>query len=217
MILKTTITMVILLFTVSAGSAEVDAKLLGRISRGMVKIQRGAWYDCGDKLTIEEQHSKAVRIAYNVLKNEPSFSPWGVIGTMYNESRFDSCALGYYPRKWAYKNGLLMRRKTTISHSFEDILNVVTDKEADNEYSMTGFDLGLCQILSRFYPNQEREMLSIARGVGICVGEMENRAARNKTKTPWLYWRGHAAEWYRTKIKRWVKRMGATAEELREL
>lgn len=214
---KTITALVLLLFTVSAEAVEVDVKLLGRISRGMVKIQKGIWYSCGEKLNEKEQQDLAIRIAYKVLSEKPSFSPWGVVGTMYNESRFDTCALGLHPRKWAYQNGILKRRKLSISHSFEDILNVVTDKEADSEYSVSGFDLGLCQILSRFYPNQERALLSIVEGVGICVGEMENRATRHKTKTPWLYWRGHAVEWYRAKIKRWAKRMGATAKELREI
>lgn len=183
----------------------------------MVKIKHGIWYDCGKKLTKEEQQNTAMRIAYKVLKRNTDYSPWGVVGIMYNESGFDSCALGVGPREWAYREGMLKRRRGTISHGFADVLNFVTSRRAKNRYSLSGFDLGLCQLLTRFYPAKEREMLTIADGVDICIDEMDARAVRHKDK-PWLHWHStKKTQWYRNKVRRWARVMGATRKELRSI
>ena len=201
----------------------VDARLVGQLAKGMRHIidtrDRGQWAYCGEILDDSEQDKVSHAIAYQLVSNMQSlgadFSPWGVASTMYNESRFDACALGLGPRSWAYQKGLLRKPRTHISHASEDVLRVVGSEQARRRFALSGFDLGLCQVLSRFYRDETAEtMISLVGSVRICVLEMKARADHYKTSTPWLYWRGSATRWYHGKIRRWAKRMGAPRGEV---
>jgi hypothetical protein len=205
--------------------------LIGRIAIGMRKIikkrDNGKWYYCGRLLNSVEQEEISVAMAYHTVINQQSLgieniSTWGIIATAYNESGFDACALGIYPRKWGYKTGLLKRSRdnnTNVlirSHSRAEVLNFINSKRAKKKYRFSGFDLGPCQILSRFYRGQESSALTIDKGMRMCVVEMNERARRNKTTKPWLYWKGILpVRWYGNKIRRWARIMGATPKELR--
>lgn len=200
-----------------SGLPQEQVRLIGTLAEGMTRIKEkrdhGTWGYCGKTLSSEEQKEKALQIAYTLIVEMVSvgvskkISPWGILGTMYNESGFDSCALGLFPRKWAYEEGLLVRRKTGISHSLKEILTVIRSKKARKKYTKTGFDLGLCQVLSRFHPKQEESQLSLEGGVRICVLEMHYRSRLNKTPVPWRYWPGPETPWYHKKIDRWVRLM----------
>lgn len=205
-------------FAEAPSPAPVDAVLVGQLANGMREIKRrrdgGRWAFCGEFLSPEEQVSTSVAIAYSVVSGMDSVglevSAWGIAATMYNESGFDPCALGIGPRSWAYEKGLLHRGRTHISHARENVVRTVNSDAARRRFSLTGFDLGLCQVLSRFYPGEDLEdMTTIAGSARICVLEMQARAQRHNTKTPWLYWRGTATNWYRDKLKRWGRLMGA--------
>lgn len=204
---------------------EEQVELIGRLAKGMRALIRkrdhGTWYYCGELLNARRQEEMSVAIAYNVVITQSDVgldkvSPWGIVATAYNESGLDSCALGLYPRKWAYKRGMLKRRKNTCSHTKNEVLSFINDAKAKRRYSKSGFDLGMCQVLSRFYRGQEDNMLTMDEGIKMCIIEMQHRANRNKTNKPWLYWKGTSKTgWYRRKIRKWAKMMGATRKEMR--
>lgn len=207
--------------------APDQVKLVGRLAKGMRRIvekrDHGNWYSCGERLDTAEQYEISTAIAYHLILNQAavgleSVSPWGIAGTAYNESGFDACALGLNPRKWAYSKGLLKKKSETRSHTKEEVLAFIKSPKAKRRYSKSGFDLGYCQVLSRFYRGQEEEMLTTDQGMRMCVIEMQARSQRNKTTMPWLYWKGLSkTQWYRVKIRRWAKMMGASRKELRKI
>jgi hypothetical protein len=203
---------------------QVDARLIGQLASGMRSIiekrDNGLWGFCGEQLDDRAKVDASTAIAYQLVSNMKSLnadgiSPWGILATAYNESGFDACALGSGPRKWAYRKHILKPRKRFVSHTREEVLRVVKSPEARRQFATSGFDLGLCQVLTRFYRDEdEEEMLTIAGSVRICVLEMKARADSKRTTTPWLYWRGSATVWYRNKVRRWARSMGAPRGEV---
>lgn len=200
--------------------------VIGKIAVGIlkiIKIRAGNWYYCGKKLNANESSEKALEISYLVVNGMKRYgmdgiSPWGVVGTIYNESGMDACAIGPNPRRWGYANGMLKPNKMSISHAYGTILNFVRDAIVKRRYSKTGFDLGYCQILSKFYPGQEAQLLDKVEGLDICLLEMSRRSKEHKTKKPWLYWKvSRGAQWYANKIRGWAKIMGATKGELNKI
>jgi hypothetical protein len=194
-------------------------KKVGQMSVRIRSIAGEQWFVCGEQLSVERSEDVSVAIANSLLTNIESVGldvePMGVLATMYNESGFDPCALGTTPRKWAQGVGLLKKKKRTISYSRAEVLGVVNDQRAIRRFAGTGFDLGLCQILSKYYRGEKENLLSIGEGARLCVIEMQSRARMYRTSTPWLYWRGKETAWYRIKIRKWAMRMGATSSEMR--
>lgn len=194
---------------------------IGLLSIGIMRYVGENWYVCGKKLDKAEATKHSTAIAYHVIKNMRDLglnvSPWGIIGTMANESRFDHCALGLHPRKWGQRKGLLPKSKMTVSLRLADVRGFVSHPMATSRFSRSGFDLGLCQVLSKFYPGESDAMLTVDGGVRICVIEMQRRATVYGTDTPWLYWRGSKTDWYQRKIRRWARRMGATSKDMEEI
>jgi hypothetical protein len=205
-------------------TGEDVVRTIGRLSDGILKIIRkrenGKWYYCGELLSDDKQREIATSIAYQTVVNQQSIglenvSPWGIIATAYNESGFDACALGLHPRKWAYEKGLLKRKKSNRTHTKREVLDFINNPKSKKKYNKSGFDLGYCQVLSRFYRGQESDMLSNDNGIRICVIEMQARSRYNKTTMPWLYWKGTSkTQWYRQKIRRWARIMGAPRKEM---
>jgi len=210
-----------------------QVKLVGRLAKGMRAIikrrDRGNWYFCGEPLDSVKQEEISTAIAYHTILNRQSLglenvSPWGITATAYNESGLDACALGLFPRKWGYEKGLLERRRdpnTNVkmrSHTKEEVLVFISSPKAKKRYNKSGFDLGFCQVLSRFYRGQEAEALTTDKGMRMCVIEMQARSRSNKTNIPWLFWKGVLKTgWYRDKIRRWAKMMGASKAEMRKI
>lgn len=195
--------------------SESEIETMESIASGMVHIKekkdRGQWYMCGERLDHGGQLRTSLQIAEQIMLNVKSlgvdFDPWGVAGTMFNESRFDPCAFGKHPRNKALELGLLKKERRGFSHARVNVLRAIADPRMKRRFKTSGYDLGLCQILTRFYRDEVVEMTTIEDGVRICVLEMQARARRNKTKTPWLYWRGSKTPWYLSKVNRWVKQM----------
>jgi hypothetical protein len=204
---------------------EDQIKLIGKLSQGMRKLvrkDRGDWYYCGEKLEEYRQIEISTAIAYHAVVAQYELgldvSVWGIIATAYNESGLDPCALGLYPRKWAYTKKLLRSRKETCSHTKSEVLSFINNPVAKRKYRKSGFDLGICQVLSRFYRGRESEMLDATDGIRMCIIEMQHRARRNKTNKPWLYWKGtNRKNWYRNKIRRWAKMMGASKKDMKDI
>lgn len=190
-------------------------QLIGRLAKGIKDVKGDHFWVCGERLFGSEREELAVLMAYNIVINCQRFglNPWGVAGTIANESRFDPCALGKHPRIWGVTNNILKKSKN-LSYSKKDVLRVIKNEKANVVFKKSGFDLGLCQVLSRFYQGDPEDMLGIDTGILICLEEMRNRAQYRKTDKPWLYWPGSKSPWYEAKIKRWAYKMGARKEEL---
>lgn len=197
-------------------SNPVEISPAAQYAAGVLRLMK-TWYSCGKLLSEKDKTDEALLIGSALSDAMTSmgakFSAWGVLGVMANESRFDRCALGLHPRKWAYEHRLIAKRKRSISHTMHEVLSFVESKQANKMFLKTGFDLGLCQVLSRFYDGDTKDLLSVYPGVRICVQEMLWRG----TSAPWLYWRGRATEWYRDKIRKWARAMGAPPAELKKI
>ena len=190
--------------------------MIGQLSDGVRRIiharDLGRWYQCGELLSDREQADMALEIVWKLLNEMEGLgvtvNPWGVLGTMYNESGFDPCALGIGPRKLAYRMSLLTPRRATKSHTAEETLSAIRDPKLKRHFKNSGYDLGLCQVLSRFHRETPlADMLSVDTGIRICVLEMQARIRHHKTRVPWRYWRGSETPWYHRKINRWVRIM----------
>ena len=194
---------------------EGEVEMIESIASGMVHIKEkkdnGRWYVCGKPLDRAGQLRTSLQIAEQIILNVKSLGvdvdPWGIVGTMFNESRFDPCAFGKHPRNTALELGLLKRERRGFSHARVNILRAIADPRMKKRFKTSGYDLGLCQVLTRFYRGEAVDMTTINGGVRICVLEMQARARSNKTKTPWLYWRGSKTPWYLAKVNRWVAQM----------
>lgn len=187
----------------------VDMHKVGALADGILRVSSKAWYVCGEELDEERRLREAARIAYRVVSEAQSlgveFDLWGVVGTMANESGFDRCAFGLKPRQWAVSKGLLNAKGQTISYSELELLPAIRHPDMVKAFAASGFDLGLCQVLSKFYLGEEVDMLR--DGIRICLLEMQNRARMFGTTEPWEYWRGEKTAWYKAKIEKWVRRM----------
>jgi len=210
--------------------SKEQLKIIGRMADGIAsfKISQGGWWECGEHLTDASAiKDRAAAYAFVIVKaawevsdpveNETPFvlNPWGMAGTIFNESKFDRCALGAYPRKVAYEIGLLKRSKLTLSHKEEDVLRVVRSKEMAEYFKHSGFDLGATQLLSRFWDNpRDFETMISLQGIEFGAQVMMRRGRFYKTDRPWLYWPGKKSDWYDAKVKRWAKLLGARDAEI---
>jgi len=150
--------------------------------------EKGLWV-CGKKLDKIEKRKYINILSKLIIENPYGVDPWGLTAVIWKESGFDYCAFGIGPRKWAYQFGLLKRRKLCISHPRQEILNVIYDKLAIDVFHYSGFDLGLCQILSKY--GKPEILLSLESGFHICVKKMQGISIMYNTKKPWVYWQGN--------------------------
>jgi len=208
---------------------EEEVKTIGRLGSGIERTRHGVWWVCGEKVTDPttlKKFSLEMAVAIVSASKEVSekigdrgdweLNPWAVAGVIQNESNFDRCALGKYPRKVAYKAGLLKKSKLSISCKEEDIIRALAHREFLPLIKGTGVDLGLSQLLSRFYPAHTSygEMMSIEGNLNRMVWELEKRHRIYGTSRPWAYWRGYNCLWYDEKITRWARYLGATKRDL---
>lgn len=197
-------------------------RYVGRMSEGILynwveKRNRGVWFECGLRYeSTEEKQEAATLWAYQIVRAalQHEINPWGLAGTIANESNFDRCAVGYHPRKWALQKNMLKRKRRTISYSAEEVIAVYRSIAARKRWSHTGWDVGPCQLLSKFYPGNIEDMFSLKPGLDICAMEMRSRAEMYRTNRGWRWWRGAASDWYDSRITRFARLMGATKEEI---
>jgi hypothetical protein len=201
-------------------------RLIGRLAEGItqLKLKQNGWYECGVLYKDRESiYKKALKYSYEIVRACYIMSDkiykvnvWGLAGVIENESNFDRCALGLYPRKHAYKLGVLEKKKFCISHTEEEVLFALENTKIQKKFKKTGVDLGVGQVLSRFYdrPTDYRAMMQIDYGTMQAAKIMRNRGRWYGTKRPWLYWRGTKTEWYDKKVTRRARKLGATVEEI---
>jgi len=214
---------------------EDQVKLIGRLGEGikkfkMVIIKRANLFHCGERITEEKDIEEyAMLWAYHIVKasweaernlgdkRRYHINPWGVAGTVANESSFDLCALGLHPRRTAYKlknrNGtpVLKQRKTGISHTREEVLAAINNKQMKKKFK--SFDLGGLQTLTKYWSGHPKHLLTW-EGFYFQVALMAKRGWQYKTKRPWSYWRGRYTLWYDKKVTRRARKLGATVEDL---
>jgi len=210
---------------------EKHLRAIGRMAESIhhSKMKMGGWWECGVFYTDDKEvMEKALMYAHMIVKeaweaSDPPYvkdgwtlNPWGLAGTIHNESKFDRCALGLYPRKKAYELGIIKKNRLTLSHTEEDVIAAVTDPRMQEYFKKSGFDMGVAQLLSRFYesPNDYENMLSLKGGTEEAARTMRDRARLYRTDRPWKYWPGHKADWYDDKVTRWAKGLGATKGEI---
>lgn len=214
---------------------ENQLKLIGRLGNGikkfkMVLIKGGNLFHCGERITKEEDIEEfAMLWAYHIVKasweaernlgdkRRYYVNPWGVAGTVANESSFDLCALGLNPRRAAYelkdRNGkpVLKKRKTGISHTREEVLSAINNRQLKKRFKV--FDLGGLQTLTKYWPGHPKYLLTW-EGFYFQVALMAKRGWQYKTKRPWSYWRGRYTLWYDKKVTRRARKLGATVTDL---
>jgi hypothetical protein len=199
-----------------------DVRIVGRMSRGLVQSwvnlrNRGLWFECGIRYESEEEKEEAATAwAFHIVHaaRKRGINPWGLAGTIANESNFDRCAIGYHPRKWAVRKHMLKRKRRTISYSAEEIMAVYRSIAAKRRWRDTGWDAGPCQLLSKYYPGSIEDMFTLTRGIDICAMEMHSRQEMYRSNRGWRWWRGAETAWYDNKITRYARRIGARRDEI---
>ena len=207
--------------------ADIERKkLIGRIAQGIhrVRTTRGQvpfWF-CGEPYTGEAAVDLAIEVAWHIVveSEKNKLNPWGVAGLASNESGFDLCSLGTYPRLAAYDLGILKRKKLTLSHSREEIERSISDPRMVSKFR--AYDLGLLQTLDIYYRRDRRYQGERGRakdlitweGFSWQVGHLRRLGERHHTHEPWLYWPGYRAEWKREKVRRFAKQLGATSDDM---
>lgn len=206
--------------------------IIGRMAQGIVEMKNGMYWECGRLLTEREDIEdlaikyafEIVRAAYEVsdhTESEHTFvlNPWGLAGTVRNESQFDRCAIGPHPRNKAIEIGILKKQKRSISYSESDVLKAVKHPKMQALYARSGFDLGVAQLLSRFYrnPKDYENMVSLR---GSAIEAAINMKSRSRTcdtqfpERPWRCWPGSDSERYDSKVTMWAIELGAKSDEI---
>jgi len=222
-----------------------DVKLIGRLTRGVKKIAKkkggGNWWYCGRIVQPEKEDDLALEWAYRIAylaweytdrgsDNGITINPWGIFGVISNETGFDKCALGPWPRKWAYANGTMKQRGRCLSHTYADIKKTMTHPRGIERWKTAGIDAaplhqlwrcnekGMCKpkFNSRdpLPPITLDEVFSLGKGFEYGVRKMKKDSIDFKTDRPWMYWPGYRSERYDKKVVRWARMGGATEEEI---
>lgn len=201
--------------------------LISRLAIGATewKMNNGGWWECGvyhgdreDVMDLALRYSWViVEASFRVSeKYDFDLNPWGLAGTIANESGWDRCALGPGPRGVAYSLGLLEKSKMTISNTESDIIRAISDSRMEDSFSRTGYDLGTAQVLSRFYEDKRDygKMVSLHGSTMMAAEVMFSRGSMYKSKRPWSYWPGRMSENYDAKVVKWARMLGASSDEI---
>lgn len=214
-------------------------KIIGRMAEGIYKwkarIRDGKetarYYDCGVWYKGRDAQDRALLWAFNIVRAsdeastdlEVELNPWGVAGTTANESAFDLCCFGLYPRKAAYqirvrglegtsRIPLLQPSRHTVSHKRDDVIAAINHPQLKKKFRT--YDLGGLQVLAAYYRGPMEKLLTW-EGYYWQVRWMAKKIRTYKTKNPWAYWPGHYALWKHKKVVRHARRLGATPAEIR--
>lgn len=156
---------------------------------------------CGDRLQGLEKKEYISKIVSEVFIRSAKLDidPWGILGIIENESGFDYCAIGPKPRNYGIKLKIIKPKKQTISYKKEKVLKIINNKKVKKFFAGSGIDIGLCQVLTRYYRQKPETLFSVEASLDRCFMHAKNQ----KSKTPWLYWPGHKSPKYAKKIK-WI-------------
>ena len=125
-----------LLFTVLPAVVWAQAPTNEELYQMMMKIERkfDAAMDETNRAKAEADKAKeeaATAWAFQIVRaaRNNDINPWGLAGTIANESNFDRCAIGYHPRNWAVKNNVLRKKRRTISYSAAEVIAAYLGEE----------------------------------------------------------------------------------------
>lgn len=218
-------------------------QLIGRIAEGVRKVGRwkggGRWWECGRAYTPAEEADAAIAWAARIVTlaweysdrgsaNGYQMNPWEIAAVAANESGFDRCVLGKWPRKWGYTHGTMIRSRLTISHSYADAERTLADPAGRELWTTVGLDASPLHLLWRCQdgrcwpkwngealpPIPQREVFGLGLGFEYGVRTLKKRAIDHRTSTPSAYWKGYRCDWYWDKIRNWAQRMGARRGEI---
>lgn len=200
---------------------ELIHKIAITIHKWKLKHDGDVWIECGKRIKNKTRSMKRAWLyAWSIVDAAESVSdaqftliPWSLVAIYSNESVFDRCAMGPGPREWAYRRGIMKKKRTMLSHSERQILDVITSSAAKRAFSRSGFDLGPCQLLSRFYNGDPANMMSVYEGSKICAREARKRCVRHGIAQPQLFWPGRRSRWYQSRVNQRVRRMGISIAE----
>jgi len=222
---------VLLLVTTAPSFAQTKSDLKNELAAGFVraiKAESVTWYECGEKTPKEKWDQRAFELVEAILDALAEFdvkiNPWGVLGTVFNESRGNRCAIGPNPRKVAHARNLVNRSDWRL-WTEHDVLKVVKSPDWNDRPA----DLGLGQVVWRRFARIEEdgkvriptveEMLSLKDGARIVAYAMKQRMKykhnRRWRNLPWYFWPGVKANFsYGRKVAYTVKKMGGPYRSL---
>jgi len=207
-------------------------KLIGRLADGIYKVRtlKGKipfWF-CGEPHEGTEARLLATDIAWHIVTASEAASDdttkinvWELAGLASNESGFDLCSLGTFPRKAAYEYKILKRNRRTVSHTRAEVERVISHPKMKARFR--AFDLCILQTLDSHYradkmgrgERWESKDLLTWEGFRWQAEYFHGIMLRHKTDTPSLYWPGRKSPWKLAKVRRFARQLGATEEELR--
>jgi len=223
--------------------SDDDLRLIERLSEGVLRVARykggGRWWRCGEVLTEAESVDHAAEWARRIVFLAKKYSdpdgddgrilnPWGIFGVAANESGFDVCALGPWPRKWGYQHKTLRRRKMCISHPYSEIEATMRHPEGIRRWRTSGIDASPLHLLwqcngetcapkwawERLPSLTLAEVFSLGKGFEYGVRQLRKYAIDFGTDRPWLYWPGRRSVRYDRKVMMWARKGGATNVEI---
>ncbi len=201
---------------------KVDADMAARIVRWKRRTDRSVWWECGKRYTTKEEFQKAAlewATAVNQAYNKTSYklrsgrivkvNKSEALGIMMRETRLDRCAVGPYPRKFAYANKIIQRRDGSLSHTMEELEKVFTHRKFQGRLA----DIGPGQIVKRIGKSRRgkqglnwetiKTFLTVDPGVQIVFDEMADRGRMYSTRTPSNKWPGNGENsWYTNNVLR---------------
>lgn len=190
------------------------------LAKRILKLKRSKiWFECGKKYKKSELENAALdwAIAINTaadatpeyqLRSGTYVKPdiREALGIMQNESRFDRCAVGPYPRIYAYKNGILKRKPNTLSHSLDELQQAIKHKG----FKRRKADLGPGQIvvyIGNMSWDEISAYLSLTPGITKVFDAMVYRGKLYNTSKPSYHWPGSRRHYsYYRKIMRGIMR-----------
>lgn len=204
------------------------------MTAGIVRAKRraGVWFQCGSQIPRDEWPAVAEEWAVEIWQRhvETGAPLRDFLGLPAQESGFDPCALGPYPREWAYQNGWLKPSRRTLSHHAADIAAFLRSRDWRRETGGIA-DLGGYQVLHPKYTGKTRlsdlalftpelaanpdynrsmttaELMTIRGSVLSGARQLAIRQVRFGTKRPGACWPGRYSPSYRAKLDRWVDRV----------
>jgi len=211
--------------------SKEQLRIIGRLAEGIYKVRtmkgNAPYWFCGEAYEGAEAKNLATTVAWHVVKSADEASDdrrtlnvWGWAGTLLNEGGMDLCTLGMNPRKAAYRLGILKKRKRSLSHTKDEVLEAIRHEKMKDLFST--YDLGMAQTLDIHYRKWLKwegkygsaEDLLEWKGLYWQATYMHGLAINYDTDRPWLYWPGRRSPWKDYRVVQHAKRLGATQEEI---
>ena len=199
-------------------NSEEDLDLAARIAKFKRTKDHGIWWECGKRYQPEEidaaalEWAKAVNKAYHNTSYKlrsgkvVKVNKAEALGIMMRETRLDRCAVGPYPRIFAYKNNIIKKKRGVLSHTMEEIEKVFTHWRFQGRLA----DIGPGQIVKRIGRGKKhikwdtiQDFLSLEPGIQLMFDEMADRGRMYSTLTPSISWPGSGDNaWYTLSVLR---------------